>query len=142
MVEQFTAEVQRFRTAAMVDLECLREFGDVELHVHRTAYGLGQQMQLSMEAKALKREFERTRPTQTAVTSYRAFPADWWQHFKEKFFPVWLKRWLPVQWEQVAITKSYTTNNLEVHVCPHLKCERGHLEFLAMGPHHERPLRG
>lgn len=28
------------------------------------------------------------------------YPADWWQAFKERWFPVWLKRQFPVRYEE------------------------------------------
>jgi hypothetical protein len=27
-------------------------------------------------------------------------PSDWWQHFKERWFPLWLKRKFPVRYDQ------------------------------------------
>jgi hypothetical protein len=32
-----------------------------------------------------------------------SWPADWWQHFKERWFPEWLKQRFPVSHEKTAI---------------------------------------
>lgn len=37
------------------------------------------------------------------------YPADWWQHFKERWFPAWLKRRFPVRYAtyQVKVKAVY-----------------------------------
>ncbi len=42
------------------------------------------------------------------------FPADWWESFKNRWFPRWaLKRW-PVQWTQVELTGSAYYPDIEI----------------------------
>ena len=32
-----------------------------------------------------------------------SYPASWWQHFKEQYFPVWLKKKFPVRKRKVVV---------------------------------------
>lgn len=36
-------------------------------------------------------------------------PANWWEHFKEEHFPLWLERWFPVKYKkhQWSVTAYY-----------------------------------
>lgn len=40
------------------------------------------------------------------------YPADWWNMFKERYFPEWLKRWMPVQWKQVQAIHKFPEVNV------------------------------
>ncbi len=62
-------------------------------------------------------------------TTKEAFPAGWFQGFKQSFFPGWLQRKFPVKYTQVF--KEVKT----IHICPHLNYrtrdeEKYHLQFL------------
>ncbi len=58
------------------------------------------------------------------------WPSDWWQAFRERWFPAWwLRRW-PVQYKTLQIDKQCW------RVCPHLdmKADQSpHVEFLFRG---------
>ncbi len=43
-----------------------------------------------------------------------AVPATWWDHFKDTFFPDWLRRRMPIR------TQTITTETKFIHTCPHL----------------------
>jgi len=60
-------------------------------------------------------------------------PLDWWQYFKERWFPQWLIRKYPLDWEYI-LTKHTTLN-----VCPHIKFpdREPHLQFLKTQPEDE-----
>jgi hypothetical protein len=65
------------------------------------------------------------------------WPATWWQHFKQAWFPRWLLRRFPVVTAtRVVKTKVVTA----VNVCPHLTVdpERRHVEFLLLTPEQPR----
>ena len=58
---------------------------------------------------------------------HRLVPLDWWQHFKDRWFPKWAKRRWPVQHEKIE----WTTN--VYRICPHLNIETGnarHIEWM------------
>lgn len=60
-------------------------------------------------------------------TVYRRWPKDWWQAFKERWFPSWaLKRW-PVEYEEIDIDEI-----VAYAVCPHVDIPKPgkHLEWL------------
>ena len=66
------------------------------------------------------------------VSEHRSWPADWWQAFRERWFPVWwLKRW-PVRYERLDIEVDEQKYG---PVCPHVRVQsnRAHFEFLTMG---------
>lgn len=57
----------------------------------------------------------------------RRYPADWWQAFRERWFPAfWLRRW-PVQYVEISIHQPRFKA-----VCPHLRVNQQgpHIEFL------------
>ena len=61
-------------------------------------------------------------------------PLNWWEHFKQRWFPEWLKLRYPVRKEVITYTQSY------YNLCPHLDIEAGssegkhvHLDFLKFG---------
>ncbi len=58
------------------------------------------------------------------------WPRDWWQAFRERWFPAWWLNYWPVRYERVWIDRQ-----LYSHVCPHLQKdpEHIHLDFLASG---------
>jgi hypothetical protein len=72
-------------------------------------------------------------PQKSYITTYRcnpvAVPKDWWQHFKQRWFPGWaLRRW-PVQYR--IIEREY--RKTIVKMCPHFDTrfqgDRRHVEF-------------
>lgn len=61
------------------------------------------------------------------VAGEELVPADWWQAFKARWFPVWaLERW-PVSHRRIR------TVVRKIRMCPHVKSDRHkqHIEFLA-----------
>lgn len=61
------------------------------------------------------------------IEVHRRWPADWWQAFKERWFPAWLLRRYPVKYERIDIDQQIYGN-----ICPHTILEPGarHLEFM------------
>ena len=51
---------------------------------------------LTLEKKVLAREVQE-------VERVVQYPATWWQHFKEQFFPSWLKKRFPVRMRRVVV---------------------------------------
>lgn len=69
--------------------------------------------------KEIKREIEET----------YSYPRDWWQAFKERWYPGFLKKQFPVKYRKVdKIIRHF-------HICPHLNIasKEKHLEFLMGG---------
>ena len=62
---------------------------------------------------------------------YEEVPGDWWEHFKQRWFPAWaLKRW-PVKVKKIKIA-SYLRR-----MCPHVNIPSGsrdHIAFLMKNP--------
>ena len=66
--------------------------------------------------------------TKERVTVHETWPSDWWQAFKERWFPQWaLRRW-PVKHERIDIDQP-----IYLAVCPHIEdTKQGtHLEWMA-----------
>lgn len=57
------------------------------------------------------------------------YPEDWWQAFKERWFPEWAKRRWPVQYREVRYEKFAA-------MCPHVHVAdpKSHLRFLYDAP--------
>jgi len=57
-----------------------------------------------------------------------SYPADWWQAFKDRWFPKWLLRKYPVQCREIIIHKK-----IYRAVCPHVHADppATHLRWLA-----------
>jgi hypothetical protein len=49
-------------------------------------------------------------------TKTMSIPSTWIDHFKEKYFPSWLKKIFPVKYKTIVIKTDITTN----YICPHL----------------------
>ncbi len=65
---------------------------------------------------------------QERIVIDREWPADWWQAFRERWFPQW---WLirhPIRHERVYINQRIYSN-----ICPHIQKDNKsmHLDFLA-----------
>jgi len=62
----------------------------------------------------------------------KRFPETWWDHFKERWFPEWLKRRYPVKWTEITTLSQQIIHHN--HVCPHsnraLADFETHLSFL------------
>jgi hypothetical protein len=67
-------------------------------------------------------------PERKRIDVEKQWPADWWQAFKERWFPKrWLRRW-PVKYERVSIHEVLVTR-----MCPHVNVKtdnRPHFAFL------------
>ena len=59
-------------------------------------------------------------------TTIVTYPADWWQHFKQRWFPSWAKKMWPVIMTTQQIPVSI------MRVCPHVKIREGatHLNWV------------
>ena len=76
---------------------------------------------------------EMDRTIAEVVTLEVKVPSTWWQHFKEKYFPLWLAKWYPVVY-------TYRSESVQrYNLCPHnetgpRKGPNKHIAFLAGGP--------
>lgn len=63
------------------------------------------------------------------VEVHECWPATWWDAFKDRWFPRWLRSRFPVEWRSVDVSQ-----RIYGPVCPHLHVpERGkHLQWTAM----------
>jgi hypothetical protein len=61
------------------------------------------------------------------IEVHRKYPRDWWQAFKERWFPAWaIRRW-PVAYEHIDVDEQRYGR-----ICPHLDAPQDkHLMFLA-----------
>jgi len=64
------------------------------------------------------------------IRVHRKWPKDWWHAFKDRWFPAFLLRRWPVQYEEIDIDEVKFSR-----VCPHVRIpdEKVHLEWLANG---------
>jgi hypothetical protein len=62
------------------------------------------------------------------IAVYRRYPRDWWEAFKERWFPRFLLRRYPVQYVVIDIYQP-----IYGPVCPHLEVpdEQMHLEWIS-----------
>ena len=59
-------------------------------------------------------------------------PSDWWQHFKQRWFPQWLRRRYPVATREIATIKRVC------HFCQHAQMAQvHHINFLTPTPSNE-----
>ncbi len=76
-------------------------------------------MLMSINAYVLGMESER-------IEIHCKFPADWWQAFRRRWFPLWWLHKHPIKWERVDVSEQ-----LYSAVCPHLHADpqEKHLQF-------------
>jgi hypothetical protein len=62
------------------------------------------------------------------VVVHRQWPTDWWQAFRERWFPQWWLKRHPVKYERIDVDKQ-----LYAAVCPHVEVQdhKEHLKWLA-----------
>jgi hypothetical protein len=74
---------------------------------------------LKIEAFALGRHIER-------ISIHHKWPADWWQAFRERWFPKWWLQRHPVRYSRVDVDRQVT------FICPHLGVAdpEHHMQFL------------
>ena len=65
-------------------------------------------------------------------------PADWWEHVKQRWCPVWLQHRWPVRVQTITVER----HTHETFVCPHIDtvfAQDGmpHIEYLLKGAHDE-----
>lgn len=125
----FPAHVEQFDVlkVAVESIISLRELDFVRDNLRTNFHQcpLTRQLTIQLESLVAGRRGER-------IDIDESWPADWWEAFRERWFPVWwLRRW-PVKRKGVAVHKETW------RVCPHLNCgtvpqQRRHLEFLMLG---------
>lgn len=88
-----------------------------------------QQLILGFRAWILKGEHPEERYSRTIE-----YPQDWWEHFKARWFPSWLKKRFPVRYHKDVIE---THRSGPIYVCPHSNYkfpDKRHFEWLRYGP--------
>lgn len=62
------------------------------------------------------------------IEIHEKYPADWWQAFKERWFPKWAKRKWPVRYSRIDVSE-----RIYKSVCPHLEDNNNgtHLAWMA-----------
>ncbi len=81
-----------------------------------------QEMMIEIRAHVLAMPYEK-------VSVHRKWPKDWWDAFKDRWFPKWaLRRW-PVRYSRIDIEQT-----IYAGVCPHIADDpmRKHVEWMWM----------
>ena len=117
--KEYTARIERFCLRHRIDRQLLMRNTVVEKWMDEAT----QSMVIHMERRIAAGEtVEETHSVQ--------YPADWWQHLKQRWSPRWaLKRW-PVKMTTVMLPSKVT------RMCPHLELrdEISHLRWLSYTP--------
>lgn len=61
------------------------------------------------------------------IVIHKQYPKDWWEAFKERWFPQFLLKKHPVKYEVIDIDEQKYGP-----VCPHLVCENKHLQWMSL----------
>lgn len=63
------------------------------------------------------------------ICVHKKWPLDWWQAFRERWFPEWWLKKHPVEWDRVDVDEAVTYGP----VCPHIKQPKQsiHLNWMA-----------
>lgn len=125
MIEEYKSEVrlalERWRVQGQVDLECMRDARLSRLEYNPLVDALVGCMETSLLASEKRIHWE----------SRFEVPADWWQHFKQRWFPAWaLERW------PVRMTVLGNSFSAAARICPHVRVEElgPHARWLAEDP--------
>jgi hypothetical protein len=120
LVEEYVAKVEHLCVQESIDAEVLMSNISIETWEDEVLRSMVFRLKLAVAAKEIIK--------QTHEISY---PSDWWQHLKQRWFPMWaLRRWpvkLTIETVQERVTK----------MCPHVvidKNHRGHLRWLCSDP--------
>lgn len=115
--ERLTADKLFAKASACLDLKYL-EMSKVDVHHY---------MQREMERLILTLDTYFHAIPEERVTVDEKYPRDWWQAFRERWFPQWWLNRHPVMYREIYINKVVKYGP----VCPHLNQPGGHLEWLA-----------
>lgn len=121
MYKKYATEVSTLAVRRSADLDCVDAAigglgtSQLEAWIDRQKRA----MVAELTAYVARMEVER-------IQFKRQWPADWWQAFKERWFPKWLKDRFPVRYEVFEIDER------RYAICPHLRLDpsRPHFEWL------------
>jgi len=89
---------------------------ELELHAHLTVDEMARRLVMSLEHRLL-----RGVPTEYQDEVAFSWPADWWQAFKERWFPRWLLKKYPVAYRTEVVARKL----VEHRYCPHIRTPPG-----------------
>jgi len=96
-------------------LETFNIRGKVELESHLDMIRNGMCMELV--GFFTRKDWEAHTSTEAKGSVH--YPADWWQAFKARWFPLWMQRRFPVREKEVPVSFKHVT--ILRRICPHLK---------------------
>lgn len=78
------------------------------------------------ETRRLIVQLEKRMATKETVEASEliAYPADWWQAFKNRWYPTWMQTLWPVRWTEVQLLTRV------VRMCPHIELPAGSREHI------------
>ena len=92
---------------------------NLDLQTFEQATKYGQELVLHLSTRLVAKFHE--------TVEYDKVPLDWWQHFKERWFPDWLRVRFPVRYRYIAV------KTVVQKPCPHLAVQPGqwHLDWVS-----------
>lgn len=124
MLNNSTAKFLRINAECLISRRKLTDWPSLKARVEDCREGLRIEMETFVAAMPTK-----------LIEINKRWPKDWWQAFRERWFPVWwITRW-PIQYKGIHIKQQ-----LYSRVCPHLRkdSESMHLKFLTYDSSPER----
>jgi hypothetical protein len=118
--EEFVAKALRYQVGVAVEKQ---DIGLNSLNSHVIEYN-AKMLLFKLYSTVLSREISKE------VISKESLPLDWWQSFKLKWFPKWLKRKYPIKYRVIETVVQ------KFHNCPHdfIKIPDEHLKWLQFNP--------
>ncbi len=126
-VRQYIAE--RIHIAANTPIDCGEALRRSHVDVYRAFNQAADTLVVMLDAYVYGMPKER-------IDVDERWPTDWWQAFRERWFPAWwLRRW-PVRYNTVSVHKQ-----LFGRVCPHIHEpeQKKHLQWMSQGDGDEVP---
>lgn len=119
--QQVFTEVMRYQLRAALDLRDL-QFGIAEPEVLARIDLEARRIISDVVFKLLGKKWDEEIVQSTEVIEFKA-PLDWWQAFRERWFPRWWLRRHPVRYrvERREVLKRVTVHRY--NVCPHIKVQ-------------------
>lgn len=130
--KQFDCEMFRVAIQQMVDKKAISAGIGVPISVYVDDMADRIILALTTQGPSRKTRSEKRYTTSSQVLSW---PLDWWQAFRDRWFPSWwLRRW-PVRMNTATVTIQENVQVTEiVHMCPHIRVpdNQRHFQFLMM----------
>lgn len=114
--EKVVCEVLRYQVQQLLSKETmLMRNSELKAWIDQQARGMILELRTMAVAKHRKEEID-----------WVKYPSDWWEAFKERWFPKWMLRRWPVNYKRKVVQQNV------YHCCPHMdiKVQSNHIEFL------------